>query len=229
MYMIKIKSSNKNHYKFYSESLYEFSIFDRDENTKELKAFQGVIDKNHLEKINSDMNYNKKGRGRNRDYNYSDKETVIILFKNNQETASASERLLQSEDDQETNMSNSIRIYYGEDPYCDLCSNGTNGLIIAAMIISLLCFIFISIWLIFGIVHCCRKNKETFDIKKSENRKMNNDEFKDFSEESKDVETFNFSTGQDNEDYFNKANPNLALQKDTIPKTNEMEGMYNTV
>ena len=215
MYMIKISHSESNNILLYSEYIFEYSIFKKDVEKEKFKLDGEAIEERSIEFFES--NNPSKGSGKS--------ETILILYKNNE-----SERILQSEDEENDEFFDSIRIYYGEDPECDLCERKGKGFIIAGIILSLICLLFMSICLCIVIKFLCKKSAESFDLEKNSDNSASIKNVEDFqSNPYEDNQTLELNkTGDTKEEYIPKKNPNLIMKKETIPGEKPIEVLYNT-
>lgn len=215
MYMIRLSSSNDNKYIIYSEKSYEYSIFEKDAKSGKFEPVQPTINKENL--VVANHYYNMVDD----EDNYEKQETVILIYKS---SLIVDRRLLQEEAESDGDF---IRIYYGTDPTCDLCDVRGRGLIVAAIVLSVLALIFIMIFMIIGFRKlCAKKRKDQFDLQKIKNSLPVDQEmeFKSNSyqedeskkEELRNSDTFDvFKTNEDEMFQPNKT-PNLALKKDMI-------------
>lgn len=214
--MIRISSSRENKYIIYSETQFNFSVFERDAKTGEFEALQPLIPYSNIKFAN---HYFEKLM---KDAQYSDKETVFLLYR---KSGTASGRRLQEEEESagEDELSNAIRIYYGTEPVCDLCGKRVSGLLIAGIVMGVICLLVLVIGLTCGIRKLCRKvEKKPKKAKKVDYEEAQENPVKFETGSYQENETISDAFKTNEEDYFQpKPNPNIALKKDTIPANRE--------
>jgi hypothetical protein len=218
--MIRLSSSKDNKYIIYSGNKYNYSVFEKDAKTGKFEPTQPSIETS-LDNLQIANHFDKEVEGEDE---FLELETVLIIYKSNiiVDRRMLQENVVENEDD------NFIRIYYGSDPKCDLCSIKGRGWIIAAIIISVFALIFISTFLILGIKKICTKKKEKFNLKgiietlpndQNQNVEIKNHDNQEESfkpEKMGDSDTFDaFQTNED-EMFQPHKSPNLAHKNEMI-------------
>lgn len=212
--MIRISSSEENKFIIYSETNFNFSLFERNPKTGEFEVKQPLIQYSNLAFTGHYFEMFKKKE------QSSEKEIVILLYKK-EETASG--RRLQEEAQEGTD--NMIRIYYGTEPVCDLCPSKGNGFLIAGIVLSVLCLGLLIFGLVCGVRKLCKKlekkpkKKKKVDYQISEENPV---KFEIESERGNETVSDVFQTNE-NYNYQVKPNPNIAFQKEMIPAGREKE------
>ena len=214
MMLIKLKASMENSIITHTENHYPHYIYNMEPESKRMVPNSpGNISNYRLDIYNYK---NEKG---------GDRDTFIVIFPEDlSDTPPVLEtkRILQSppvdpneermplphgEEDKTEADPNTMYVYYGAEPECEVCpesSGGSKGLLIANVIVSLIGLVFVIFFLVKGYIILCRKRKvitspsgeyqkkedDSYQFNQSEDQKWG----KDMGEENMD-----YGTNPDNE------------------------------
>lgn len=169
MMLIKLKASMENSILTHTENHYPHYVFNTEPESKRMIPNSPGYISNYRLDIYSYKN-DKAG----------DRETYIVIFPKddtNVPIIAERKRVLESppvspdggkmplpngEEDKGEADPNTMYVYYGIDPQCEVCpepSGGSKGLLIANVIVSLIGLVFVILFLVKGYIILCRKRK----------------------------------------------------------------------
>ena len=169
MMLIKLKALMENTVLMHSEKRYPNYIFNTDPESKQMVPQMPGYINNGVINI---YNYKSEKGG--------DRDTYIVIFPSDESDVppiAETKRLLESppmvadgkkmplphgEEDEKEADPNTVYVYYGSDPECEVCpkhSGGSNGLMIANVVFSLIWLVCVVLLMVKGYIMLCGKKK----------------------------------------------------------------------